>query len=83
MDHILATKELQVERKAFFVDYRENDRGQFLRISEDSHGRRNTIIVPASGLDEFLNALEELLQEVEGTNEAAGQDEAPGQDTSA
>ena len=46
MDNIIAAKSLQVERKSFQVEFRENDRGQFLRINEESHGRRNTIIVP-------------------------------------
>lgn len=69
MDKIIAAKSLQVERKGFQLEFRENDRGQFLRITEESHGRRNTIIVPSSGLDDFLNALEDLLQDVDASNE--------------
>lgn len=61
MDNIIATKELQVERKHFFIEYRENERGRFLKIIEEAHGRRNTIIIPSTGLDEFTAAVDEVL----------------------
>ncbi|OAI43462.1 DNA-binding protein [Verrucomicrobia bacterium SCGC AG-212-E04] len=74
MDNIIATKELQVERKHFFIEYRENERGQFLRITEEAHGRRNTIIIPSTGLDDFLDTLEEVLGAVDtGTPEPAAE----------
>jgi len=65
MDNIIATKELQVERKHFFIEFRENDRGRFLKIIEEAHGRRNTIIIPSTGLDEFMTALSEVLDTAE------------------
>jgi PurA ssDNA and RNA-binding protein len=46
MDNILEAKDVQIERKHFHVEFRENERGKFLRITEEAHGRRNTIIVP-------------------------------------
>jgi len=61
MDNIIASRELQVERKHFFIEYRENDRGRFLKIIEEAHGRRNTIIIPSTGLDEFTAAVDEVL----------------------
>ena len=61
MDNIIAAQELQVERKHFYIEFRENDRGRFLRITEEAHGRRNTIIVPSTGLDEFSRTLDEVL----------------------
>ena len=63
MENVIASKDLQVERKHFFVEYRENDRGQFLRITEEAHGRRNTVIVPSTGLAEFQQALGDVLSE--------------------
>ena len=57
---IIATRQLQVERKFLIIDYCENARGRFLRICEEAHGRRNTVIVPSTGLDEFLKALLEV-----------------------
>ena len=61
MDTILESRELQVERKHFFIEYRENDRGRFLRITEEAHGRRNTVIIPSTGVNEFGRLLEEVL----------------------
>ena len=65
MDNIIEAKELQIERKHFYVEFRENDRGKFLRITEEAHGRRNTIIVPSTGVDEFTAAIDEVLESVE------------------
>jgi hypothetical protein len=67
MDNIIEAKQVQIERKHFYVEFRENDRGKFLRITEEAHGRRNTIIVPSTGLDEFSAAIEDVL----ATNERA------------
>ncbi|MBE2205854.1 MAG: DNA-binding protein [Chthoniobacterales bacterium] len=61
MDTILESRELQVERKHFFIEYRENERGRFLRITEEAHGRRNTVIIPSTGLEEFQRMLAEVL----------------------
>lgn len=61
MDNIIESRELQVERKHFFIEFRENDRGRFLRITEEAHGRRNTVIIPSTGLEEFGRMLEEVL----------------------
>jgi hypothetical protein len=63
MDTILEAKEVQIERKRFHFEFRENDRGRFLRITEEAHGRRNTIIVPSTGLDEFNAAIDDVLGE--------------------
>ncbi len=65
MDNLIETRELQVERKHFHVEFRENDRGKFLRITEEAHGRRNTIIVPSTGLDEFMAAIGDVIEQSE------------------
>ena len=65
MDNIIEAKELQIERKHFHVEFRENDRGKFLRITEEAHGRRNTIIVPSTGVDEFTAAIGEVIESAE------------------
>jgi aromatic ring-cleaving dioxygenase len=70
MDNILDAKELQIERKHFQVEFRENDRGKFLRITEEAHGRRNTIIVPSTGVDEFTAAINEVLAGAENKTAA-------------
>jgi len=61
MDNIIEAKELQIERKHFYVELRENDRGKFLRTTEEAHGRRNSIIVPSTGVDDFTAAISEVL----------------------
>ncbi|MEY2561712.1 MAG: hypothetical protein QOG51_2127 [Verrucomicrobiota bacterium] len=61
MDNIIEAKEVQIERKRFHVEYRENDRGRFLRITEEAHGRRNTIIVPSTGVNDFTAAIGEVV----------------------
>lgn len=65
MDNIIETKEVQIERKHFYVEFRENDRGRFLRITEEAHGRRNTIIVPSTGMTEFTAAIDDVLAATE------------------
>lgn len=61
MDSIIESKELQIERKLFAIDLRENGRGKFLRITEESQGHRNVIIVPISGVDDFVDAIDDVL----------------------
>jgi len=55
-DHLLSEK-IQIERKQFFFDLKENSQGRFLKITEDVGGRRNTIIVPSTGLSLFRDTL--------------------------
>ncbi len=71
MDSIIQSKQLQIERKHFHLELRENDRGKFLRITEEAHGRRNTIIVPSTGIDEFTAAISEALMVSTGTSAAS------------
>ncbi|MEO8206274.1 MAG: DNA-binding protein [Chthoniobacterales bacterium] len=61
MENIIAARELQVERKHFFIEFRENDRGRFLKITEEAHGRRNSVIIPSTGLEEFDRLLSEVV----------------------
>jgi hypothetical protein len=65
MDNVIASQQVQVERKHFYIEYCENDRGRFLRITEESHGRRNHVIVPSTGLADFADALDEVMEVVE------------------
>ncbi len=65
MENIIASRELQVERKHFFIEYRENERGRFLRITEEAHGRRNSVIVPSTGVAEFTTLVGEVISSAE------------------
>ena len=53
----LHTEKIFADRKIFFLDLKENDRGRFVKITEDVRGRRDTIMVPADVLDDFVEAL--------------------------
>jgi hypothetical protein len=53
----ICSGKVDVERKSFIFDLQENDRGRYLRITEDVRGRRDIIIIPASGLDGFRSAI--------------------------
>ena len=61
-EETLKTEKLQIERKSFAFALKENPRGRFLRITEDVGGRRDTIIVPATGLEEFKRLIEDMLK---------------------
>jgi hypothetical protein len=39
-----------------------NPRGRFLRITEEVSGRRNAIIIPMTGIDDFRDALNEIIK---------------------
>ncbi len=56
----LRTERLQIERKIFVFALKENPRGRFLRITEDVGGRRDSIIIPATGLEELRRVIDEL-----------------------
>jgi hypothetical protein len=58
----LKTEKVQIERKTFVFTLKENPRGRFLRITEDVGGRRDTIIVPAPGLEDFKRLLDEMVR---------------------
>ena len=70
MDNVIASQELQVERKHYYIEFRENERGRFLRITEEAHGRRNTVIVPSTGLADFTAALAAVLNMANKANAA-------------
>lgn len=57
MQDALHSEKVSVERKLFFFDLKENQRGRFLRITEDVNGRRNAIVVPVAGLEDFRQVL--------------------------
>ena len=61
-EETLKSAKIQIERKTFLLALKENPRGRFLRITEDVGGRRDTIMIPAPGLEEFSKLLEEMVK---------------------
>jgi hypothetical protein len=56
------SQSLRVERKQFTFELKENPRGQFLRITEEVGGRRDAIIIPLSGVEQFRDTLDEVIR---------------------
>lgn len=68
MEQTIASEKIQIERKVFFFDLKENQRGILLRITEDVRGHRDTIIVPATGLKDFAEALKRMTDVIDQEN---------------
>ena len=62
METCLLNQSIQVERKHVTFHLAENPRGRFLRITEEVAGRRNTIIIPLPGLEEFREAINKVIE---------------------
>ncbi len=62
MDKELLNEQAQIERKLFSFSLRENPRGRFLRITEDVGGRRDTIIIPSTGLADVAAILKHMVE---------------------
>ncbi|MGZ5528827.1 MAG: RNA-binding protein [Limisphaerales bacterium] len=58
----IKTETIQIERKTFILTLKENPRGRFLRITEDVNGRRDNVIIPSTGLEEFSKILTAMAQ---------------------
>lgn len=68
MEQTIASEKIQIERKVFFFDLKENQRGILLRITEDVRGHRDTIIVPATGLKDFAECLKRMVDVIDQEN---------------
>jgi len=58
----LHSEKITTDRKIFFLDLKENERGRVIKITEDVRGRRDTIMLPVEAADEFLDALQRILE---------------------
>jgi hypothetical protein len=58
----LASEKISIDRKIFFLDLKENNRGRFLKITEDVGGRRDTIMLPAEAFRDFAEAFARLIE---------------------
>jgi len=61
-EETIKSDKIQIERKTFLFALKENPRGRFLRITEDVGGRRDTIIIPAPGLEDFKRILDAMVK---------------------
>jgi hypothetical protein len=61
VDNELFSEQIQIERKLFTFDLRENPRGKFLKVTEDVGGRRDAIIIPSTGLHQIRDVVERAI----------------------
>ena len=59
----LYSEKIISDRKIFFLDLKENNRGKFVKITEDVKGRRDTIMIPIEALAGFYDALGRVVDE--------------------
>ena len=59
-DDLLHTEKIISDRKVFFLDLKKNARGKVVKITEDVGGNRDTIMVPADILGDFIAALTDI-----------------------
>jgi len=70
----LYSEKIFSDRKVFFMDLKENNRGRFVKITEDVRGRRDTILLPIEALDDFLEALNRVADFDEDLDESSTPD---------
>ncbi len=57
---LLHTEKILADRKTFYLDLKNNARGMVVKITEDVGGNRDTIMVPAEILGDFIAALTDI-----------------------
>jgi hypothetical protein len=61
VDQELLNEQAQIERKTFSFSLKENPRGRFLKITEDVGGRRDTIIIPSTGMEKMREIIDRAI----------------------
>ena len=64
MDNELLSRRFEIESKLFFLDFKENPNGRYLKVTEKSGEKKSFVIVPAGGLDVFVKELNEIINEI-------------------
>ncbi len=57
---LLHTEKILADRKTFYLDLKQNARGMVVKITEDVGGNRDTVMVPAEILGDFIAALTDI-----------------------
>lgn len=77
-DGLLKSETILKDRKRYYLDLKENQRGRFLRVSMViNRGQRAQIAIPAQGLIEFKDELNKLLEQYGTTEETKNEVELP------
>jgi len=67
--NLLHTEKILTDRKKFFLDLKQNNRGMVVKIPEDVSGNRDTIMVPEEILEDFIAALQDIKASAEQSKE--------------
>lgn len=71
-DNLIKSVTIAKDRKRYYLDLKENQRGRFLKVSMilNRGGNRSQIAIPAQGLVEFRDQLTDLLDRYAATDES-------------
>lgn len=62
-EETLFTKKIITRNKAFFLDFKQNDNGKFLKVTESTGEKRSFVFIPEEGLREFHDSINEIIAE--------------------
>jgi len=62
-EDVLLNEKVHAFSKFFYVDYKENQRGRFLKITEKDGRFRSTIIVPEEAVDDLAKLLTKISED--------------------
>jgi hypothetical protein len=62
-ENVLLNEKVHAFHKFFYVDYKENQRGRFLKITEKDGRFRSTIIIPEEAVDDMAKLLTKISEE--------------------
>ncbi|MBN1899087.1 MAG: DNA-binding protein [Spirochaetes bacterium] len=54
-------QKLPIEQKMFFFDLKSTPQGEYLKVTEKRNAMRNTIKIPVTGLSEFKEMLQKIM----------------------
>ena len=60
-EETLFTKKIITRNKAFFLDFKQNDNGKFLKVTENNGNKRSFVFIPEEGLKEFSESIHEII----------------------
>lgn len=76
-EKLLYTEKVLGQYKLFYIDYKENKRGRFLKVTEKDGRFRSTIIIPEEALEEFGVVINKVIQEHQAYCQSLPQEEPP------
>ncbi len=59
-EETIVTKKVVAEHKLFYLDFKRNQRGKFLKITEKDGRFRSTVIVPEEAVREFALVVSDM-----------------------